>query len=85
MKITGNEPVNPIVFEQDNGYGVRMMHFESSGITLRQYFAAKAMEGCIASTSSLEQWAKKEEIAAKAVEYADALIKKLNETRNPNI
>lgn len=85
MKITGNESVNPIVFEQDNGYGVRMMHFESSGITLRQHFAAKAMQGCIASSSGLIQWPNKDEIAAKAVEYADALIKKLNETKNPNI
>jgi hypothetical protein len=84
MKITGNEPVSPVIYEQDNGYGVKMIQFEGSGMTIRQQFAAMAMQGCIASTSQLIEWTKPEEISEKALLYADALIKSLNETPNPN-
>lgn len=38
------------------------------GMTLRDYFAAKAMPECIG-------WGEPDEICAKAYEYADAMLK----------
>jgi hypothetical protein len=45
---------------------------ESEGLTKREYFAAMAMQGLIAWPTGTQ------DIAAEAVEHADALIKALN-------
>jgi len=46
------------------------------GLTKREYFAAQALVGCVASGYSLEDGAS--DFAAFAVACADALIKELN-------
>ncbi len=52
------------------------------GLTKRDYFAAAAMEGLIASGKTLEPHAEGADtscpsVASRAIEYADALIKEL--------
>ncbi len=94
MKITGNEPIFPFWKQNEVGYGDAVIMRDrdgnqtineyNSGLTIRQYFASKAMQGCIASSSEMSAWPKKEEVAEQARRYADALIKELNETPNPN-
>lgn len=76
-KVTGNEqamPINPL----------NLSFKETIGLTIRQQFAMVAMQGWIACqhegfTGSYES------VAEYAVKNADALIKALNETPNPNI
>lgn len=48
----------------------------NSGLTIREYFAALAMQGNLASCT--EAFPKAETIAKMSVEYADALIEELN-------
>jgi len=79
MKITGNESVSRVIDKEDNGYGVMLTHIDSNGLTIRQYFAVKAMAGLL-SDSGIQL----NEISSIAVQQADALIKELNETPNPN-
>jgi len=64
-KITGNEPAMPITHEPiaSDGYG----------LTIRQHFAAIAMEGILARSNDYN-----ETIAMVAVNLADALIAALN-------
>lgn len=50
----------------------------NSGLTIREYFAALAMQGNLASYT--EAFPKAENIAKRSVEYADALIEELNKT-----
>jgi hypothetical protein len=66
-----------------------MVHFE--GMTLRDYFAAKAMQGVIANYRLLkdcETWAKEEEqtphqvVATVARKHADALLAELQKESN---
>ncbi len=49
-----------------------------SGLTKREYFAAMAMQGEIASYSGLSTSAQPEIVASRAVAFADALIVELN-------
>ena len=55
-------------FPTDNAHqnGPSTFHFE--GMTLRDYFAAKAMPECIG-------WGEPDKVCAKAYEYADAMLK----------
>lgn len=55
------------------------LFLEHSGLTKREYFAAMAMQGYLASWSAIDGVAKPEFVAEKSVEFADALIKQLNE------
>lgn len=48
----------------------------NSGMTIREYFAALAMQGNLASC--VEVFPNAENIAKRSVEYADALIEELN-------
>lgn len=89
MKITGNEPANPIV----NSEGVissigfidssQLRFKDARGLTIRQHFAAIAMQGYIASFTG-DNIGKSDDVAKRSVEYADALISRLNEKPNPN-
>ena len=45
--------------------------FESSGMTLRDYFAAKAMHGIISDPDTQMSY---QEIAIRAYQYADAML-----------
>lgn len=49
---------------------------ECQGLTKREYFAAKAMQAMVTSTSP-------EETASLAVHYADELLKALEKTNDP--
>ena len=49
--------------------------FDRSGMTLRDYFAAKAMQGMVANPSySINDWSKRD-IAIQSYEMADAMLK----------
>jgi hypothetical protein len=53
-----------------------LMH---NGMTLRDYFAAKAMQGFAASESEQFSWTS-ESAADRAYEWADAMLKARNES-----
>lgn len=78
--ITGNEEVYPCpsVYTIDG-----RMEDGNSGITIRQHFAALAMQGIV--SNSCEDWSKPDidpfYIARAAIKYADALITELNKTQ----
>jgi hypothetical protein len=73
------------------------VYYHSGGLTKREYFAALAMQGCLANadaisriwikagkiTQDLEEMGRLSEnaVAANAVGVADALIEALNETK----
>jgi len=46
---------------------------DQEGMTLRDYFAAKAMQGIISTNTSFLH--NPEQLAAKAFEFADAMLK----------
>ena len=52
-----------------------------NGLTKREYFASMAMQGFLASYAGSTFDPKSENVAKKSCEYADALIKALNETQ----
>jgi hypothetical protein len=88
-KITGNEPAFPFWKWNEAGYGDAVVMRDrdgnqtineyNSGLTIRQYFAIKAMNGLL-SDSSMQL----NEVSFIAIQQADALIRELNETTNPN-
>ncbi|HEJ9396125.1 TPA: hypothetical protein SMM67_003366 [Proteus mirabilis] len=52
------------------------LHGTHTGMTLRDYFASKAMNGILVNTERNEfSFSKTNEIAAKAYELADAMLK----------
>jgi hypothetical protein len=55
---------------------------QQTGMSLREYFAAKAMQGLLAAYAGKELLLPSDETAArKAVAYADALIAELNKPK----
>lgn len=88
-KITGDEPAFPFWATNECGYGDAQVTYDrdgyksvlnfSPGLTIRQYLAAKAMQGMLAdSTINLAR------VAKLAAQQADMLISALNNTENPN-
>lgn len=83
MKITGNEPAMPRPYSHDErpsgGFeGDRPETFNAfTGLTIRQYLAAMAMQGFIATYNNDAQPSEKEAVSF-AVKCADALIAELN-------
>lgn len=70
MKTEGGERVHPIV----NDHGI-----EAYGISMREYFAAQAMQGILANrTYDPPRRTRIEGMAKDAVSAADALIEALN-------
>jgi len=67
MKITGNEPARPYTDGST---------FAHDGLTIRQQFAMAAMQGLAGRNVNYSS----NEIANKAISYADALINELNRT-----
>ena len=83
MKITGNEPANPIV--NSDGFPSYAETLNSAkpeciGLTIRQQFAMSAMQGLANTAESVPS-----EIAEVAVFMADALIAELNRTEADNV
>lgn len=90
--INGNEPAfsKAAFYDRTSGCYDR----SQEGLTKREYFAAMAMQGMLANINqsigkpnvnekSLEESLKRqnefiEEVAAKSIQYSDALIKQLN-------
>ena len=68
QKTNPDEPIQPE--EYDNNY----RYYKSNGLTKREYFAAMALQGLLAtnSTTTIEYY------AIDAVRIADALIDELN-------
>ena len=66
-----NEPIN-IIYNSANV-------ISTTGLTKREYFAAKAIQGIIANKDGLD--IKIERIVESAVDTADALIEELNKTK----
>lgn len=78
--ITGNEPAMPI-FSRTNEDGV--VGYNAYGLTIRQQFAAIAMQGLMSQDNSDDKF--KEgviTIAAISVHMADALIDELNKVKD---
>jgi len=50
------------------------MIWPEPGITVRQYYAAKAMAGMLAATAHDDGWPDRHMTAALALSYADALL-----------
>lgn len=71
-KITGNEPINPTIWDDRNvPYFLR----DHDGLTVRQYYAGLAMQGLLAMGFTEGD----EVIIAKvSVSLSDALITELN-------
>lgn len=67
--ITGNEPVNAIFLDE----GLSSNSHVDLGITIRQHYAGLAMQGILADPNYSGK-----NVAADAVESADALIEALN-------
>lgn len=80
-KITGHEYLYPQSMTVDvHGNAYLYENYGShTGITLRQHFAAMAMQGFIASYSGATKDPDITHCANKSVQYADALIKALNQ------
>ena len=64
------QPNNPPAFPLHN-HGVQTLGMHISGMTLRDYFAAKAMQGLLAS----EVNAPMESFAIRAYKMADTMLK----------
>ena len=62
-----NIPAFPRPFSEDT-YLEGIDYLAQDGMTLRDYFAARAMTECIG-------WGEPDEISKKAYEYADAMMK----------
>lgn len=64
----------------DNAFplGSEEMTVSELGLTKREYFAARAMQGFLASYSGAMQDPSPENVANKSLDYADALINQLN-------
>lgn len=81
-KITGNEPAMPVEMDYEEGgaksHRVSNSTWKETGLTIRQHFAAMAMQGFISSIKEGYQ-SMHRDAAEQAVEFADALIAHLNQ------
>lgn len=75
-----NEITNPPAFPTDAQSSLQHDHYE--GMTLRDYFAAKAMQGLIASNDA-GAGDRIEDIPEYAYEIADAMLKARNPDSRP--
>lgn len=75
MKINPNDPATGF------GYSNEQLHQSTSGITIRTQIATMAMQGMLSDNKNYGNGSA-EDTARESVAYADALIKKLNETSN---
>lgn len=80
--ITGNEPAMPnVAFDKEGIF----THAESEGhygLTIRQHFAAIAMQGVLASCDiDNNPFISPVDCATQSVKYADALIAELNKEK----
>lgn len=79
-KITGNEPATPqwdMTFDKNPNTDL-FSAGTSTGLTIRQEFAARAMQGYISAGSDENNRFSPHQIASMAVSQADMLIAELN-------
>jgi len=84
MKITGNEPANPVNEETTDRIdsGIKIY----TGLTIRQQFAMAAMQGLMANDMPVYEIDNFNKVIVKmAVDTADALIAELNRTEADNV
>lgn len=83
-KITGNEPAQPssVCCDANGIYNGSDTSTGGNGLTIRQHFAAMAMQGLLSSN----RYAVIEKVSIFSVAQADALIKELNkqQPQQPN-
>jgi len=70
--ITGNEPAMPFTTDADRDTELH------EGLTIRQHFAAMAMQGLFSNHLMVDQFGCGDALAAEAVKIADSLIAELN-------
>lgn len=80
MKITGNEPINPLHPDSSGN------DTDRSGLTIRQHFAAMAMQGFASIylsqlNNSTKSFDNPNGMANLSVLFADALIEELNKDK----
>ena len=76
MKITGNEPINPTIW--DERYNPEFKR-DNDGLTIRQHFASKAMQAILSTVKTEDlKFSFESIIPTLAVKYADMLIEELN-------
>jgi hypothetical protein len=74
--VTKNHPAFPGTETMEDAYGQKYIH-NHAGMTLRDYFAAKAMQGELACQEGLTHYHSKEgpyHLAKWAYEIADAML-----------
>lgn len=76
-KITGNENVYPSQYKGKDKFDWDEIKFKD-GLTIRQHFAAMAMQGYCGGEFTGQSGQSHEELAEWCVKMADALIKELN-------
>ncbi len=64
------DPINHVPYERDSE--------DMTGLTKREYFAARAMQGLLANPDVVNNERRPGTLAGHAVDAADALIKELN-------
>jgi len=88
MKITGNEPANPIV--NSDGYCTlidNVSSYEATGLTIRQQFAMAAMQGLLTRVPKRHNGETDlgilecKRIIEESIIMADALIEELNKEK----
>jgi hypothetical protein len=78
MKITGNEPINPTIW--DERYKPEFQR-DNDGLTIRQHFACQAMQAILSTAPTQALKFSLEDVIPKlAVRYADILIEELNKS-----
>lgn len=78
----GKQPINPI--PNAVSYDNENKKFVNAGLTKREYFAAKAMQGYCGGEYTGQSGMPHEQIAAWSVNMADALLKQLEITTPPS-
>lgn len=77
MSALANQPAFPYAFQHEDGADFTVCGI-SLGMTLRQYYAGKALAGLLADPSGSSSY---EGFARKSVNLADALIAELEKTK----
>lgn len=84
-KITGNEPINPLIGKNTDG----TYYWNTPGLTIRQHFAIQCLQGILSNPALYTVFAKSDKdpneaaefYALVAVEHADAMIEQLNKEK----
>lgn len=76
----GDLPANPTIYADLAPNGQREIYCDQAGLTKREYFAALAMQGLLASLTADDNFSPAE-LARSAVLNTDALLAELERTK----